>query len=69
MTERRAVLEVWEGYFKELLNQEGSNGKLELVCYVEGEVELVEIMEEDVRTALKRMKKGRAPGINIERWD
>ena len=57
-------MKVWEGHFKELLNREGSNWKLELQCYVVGKVEMVEITEEDVQTALNRMKKGRAPGID-----
>ena len=61
VTERGAVLKMWEGYFKELLNWEGSNGELELPCYVEGKVDLVEITEEEVQTALKRTKKGRVP--------
>ena len=29
-----------------------------------GEVDLVKIMEEEVQTALKRMKKGRVPSID-----
>ena len=45
VTERGAVLTLWEGYFKELLNREGSNGKLELPCFVQEKVELVEITE------------------------
>ena len=52
--ERRAVLKV-EGYFKEMLNRGGINDELELLCHVEGEVELVEITEEEMRTALKTM--------------
>ena len=36
---------------RELLNREGSNGKLELLCFVEGKVELVDITEEEVQTA------------------
>jgi len=58
---------VWEEYFKELLNWEGSNDELELPCYVEGKVELVEITEEEVQMTLKRvkrMKKGRVPDID-----
>ena len=57
-----ALLKVWEGYFKELLNRGRSNSKLELPCCGEGEVEVVE-MTDKVHTALKRMNKGRAPGI------
>jgi len=36
-------LKVWEGYFGELLIWGGGGGELELACYVEGKVELVEI--------------------------
>ena len=52
-------MKMWEGYFKELLNWEGSNGELELPCYVEGKVEFVEITEEDVWTAFK-VRKGKS---------
>ena len=50
-------MNVWEGYFKELLNWERSNSELELPCYVEEKVELVEITEEEVQLALKRIMK------------
>jgi len=63
LTERGAVLKVWEGYFKNLLNRKGSNGELELPCFVDRKVELVEITEKEVWMTLKTMKKGRAPGI------
>ena len=46
------------------MNGGGNYGKLEAPCYVEGGLELVDIMEEDVQTALKRTKKERAPGID-----
>ena len=35
-TEQEVVPNVWESYFKELLNQEGNNNDLELPLYVEG---------------------------------
>ena len=38
-------MKVWEGYFKKLLNQGGSNGELELPYYVEGEVERMVITD------------------------
>ena len=47
VTKRGAVLTVWEGYLKELSNREGSNGELELPCYVDGKVELVAITEDE----------------------
>ena len=46
------------------MNREGSDGELEVPCYVEGKVDLVEITGEEVQTALKRMKKGRTFGID-----
>ena len=52
--EREAIMKEWEGYFMELLNQGGRNSKMELPSYVEGNVEMVEIIE--VYTALKKMK-------------
>ena len=39
---RGTVLKEWEGFFKEMLNQEGSNGELEIPFYVEEKVDLVE---------------------------
>ena len=51
-------------YFKELLNQEGSTGELELLCYLEGKVEFVEITDEEVWMAMKKMEEGRAQGID-----
>ena len=62
VTEQEAVLKVWESYFKELLNQERNNN-LELPLYVEGKVELTDIMDTEMQTGMKGMKKGRAPGI------
>ena len=42
---------------------------MELPCYVERKVELVEITEEEVWTILKRMNKGRAPAIDEVRTE
>ena len=47
-----------------LLNRGGSNCELELLENVERKVDLVEITEEMVWTALKRMKKGRVPDLD-----
>ena len=64
VTEQEAVLKVWESYFKEVLNQEGNNNDLELPSYVEGKVEVTDITDKETQTGMKRMKKGRAPGID-----
>ena len=64
VTEQEAVLKVWESYFKELLNQERNNNDLELPSYVERKVELTDIMDIEMQTGMKGMKKGRAPGID-----
>ena len=64
VTEQEAVLKVWESYFKALLYQEGNKNDLELPLYVEGKVELTHIMDTEMETGMKGMKKGRAPGID-----
>ena len=64
VTEQEAMLKVWESYFKELLNQERNNNDVELPSYVERKVELTDIMNTEMQTGMKGMKKGRAPGID-----
>ena len=64
VTKQEAVLKVWESYSKEILNQEGNNNDLELPSYIEGEVEVTDIADTEMQTGMKRMKKGRAPGID-----
>ena len=64
VTEQEMVLKVWESYFKEPLNQEGNNNDLKLPSYVEGEMELSDIMDTEMQTGMKGMKKGRTPGID-----
>ena len=55
-------LQVWEDYFKELLN-ESKNSELELPSAVEGEVKL-EIRDAEVERKMKKTKKGRVTGID-----
>ena len=64
VTEQEAVLQIWESYFKEVLNQERNNNDLELPSYVEGKVELTDITDTEMQTGMKGTKKGRAPGID-----
>ena len=57
------MLQVWEDYFKELPN-ERENSELELPSSVEGKVKLGEIGDAEVERAMKKMKRGRATGID-----
>ena len=63
VTDRKDVLQVWEDYFKELLNQR-EHSELELLSAVEGEVKLEEIKNAEVERAMKKMKRGRVTGID-----
>ena len=56
-------LQIWEDYFKELLNQR-KNSQLELPSAEEGKVNLEEIVDLQVDRATKTMKRGRATGID-----
>ncbi|KAI0235525.1 SID1 transmembrane family member 2 [Lamellibrachia satsuma] len=58
VTDRKDVLQVWEYYFKELLNQK-ENSELELPSVVEGEVKLEEIRDAQVERAMKKTKRER----------
>ena len=64
VTQQEEVLNVWESYFKELLNKEGNKNDLELPSYVKGKVELTDITDTEMQTGIKGMKKGRAPVID-----
>ena len=63
VTDRKDALKVWKEYFKELLNQR-ENIELELPSAVEGQVKLGEIGDADVERAMKKIKRGRATGID-----
>ena len=60
------MLHIWEDYFKELLSQR-KKSELELPSAVEGEVKLEDIGVAEVERAMKKMKRGRATGIDEER--
>ena len=58
-----AVLHVRETYFKELLNKT-EDSELELPSSVREKTEVVEITDTDMMAAMKKMKKGKATGLD-----
>ena len=62
ITESKEVLRIWAANFKELLNGKGAASCLELPRSVRRDVEVEEIGQEDVETALHKMKKARRQG-------
>ena len=63
VTEKEAVLRVWEEYFKDLLNQ-GAGCELELPSAVLGQVEIQNISSVELKAALSKMKRGKAVGVD-----
>ena len=67
MTDEAKVLNRWKEYFEDLMNVE--NKRWELAARVNGEIQ--RITEDEVRTAMKKMKNGKAVGpddIPVEAW-
>ena len=62
ITESKEVLRIRAANFKELLNGKGAASCLELPRLVRREVEVEEIRQEEVETAMHKMKKGKATG-------
>ena len=62
ITESKEVLRIWAANFKELLNGNGAASCLELPSSVRREVEVEEIGQEDMQTAMHQMKKARRQG-------
>ena len=62
ITESKVVLRIWATNFKELLNGKGAASCLELPTSVRREVEVEEIGQEEMETAMHKMKKGRRQG-------
>ena len=62
ITESKEVLRIWAAYYKELLNGKGAASCLELPSLVRREVEVEEIGQEEVETAMHNMKKARRQG-------
>ena len=71
LVEQQRVQQRWKEYFEDLLNQESPRERREVCAWkVIKEVEEV-TEEEEVKTALKKMKKGKARGpddIPVEVW-
>ena len=63
ITDHNAVLHVWETYFKELLNKT-EDSELELPSTVREKTEVVEITDTEMMAAMKKMKKGKATGLD-----
>ena len=63
-TESKEVLRICAANFKELLNGKGAASCLELRSSVRREVEVEEIRQEEVETAMHNMKKGKATGAD-----
>ena len=68
ITDHNAVLHVWETYFKELLNKI-EDSELELPSSVREKTEVVEITDTEMMAAMKKMKKGKASGLDEIRVD
>ena len=62
ITESKEVLRMWAANFKELLNGKGAASCLELPSSVRREVEVEEIGQEEVETAMHNIKKARRQG-------
>ena len=69
ITEIKEVLRIWAAYYKELLNGTGAASCLELPSSVRREVEVEEIGEEEVETAMHKMKKCKATGADEVRLE
>ena len=62
ITQSKEVLRIRTANFKELLNGKGALSCLELPNSVRREVEVEEIGQEDLQTAMHKMKKARRQG-------
>ena len=60
ITESKEVLRIWAEYYKELLNVKGAASCLQLPSSARREVEVVEIGQDEMETAMHKMKKGKA---------
>ena len=62
ITESKEVLRIWAANVKELLDGKGAASYLELPSSVRREVEVKDIGQEEMETAMHKMKKARRPG-------
>ena len=60
ITESKEVLKIWAANFKELLNGKGASSCIELPSSVRREVGVEEMGQEEVETAMHKMKKDKA---------
>ncbi|MEL7302024.1 MAG: reverse transcriptase family protein, partial [Pseudomonadota bacterium] len=68
VTEERAVLDRWSEYYEQLLNVDDGRAAVltdARVCGINENMRLqMEVSLEDVRKAVKKLKKGKAPGVD-----
>ncbi|MEL7520935.1 MAG: reverse transcriptase family protein, partial [Cyanobacteria bacterium J06553_1] len=68
VTEERAVLDRWSEYYEQLLNVDDGRAAVLMdarVCGINENMRLqMEVSLEDVRKAVKKLKKGKAPGVD-----
>ena len=69
ITESKEVLRIWAANFKELLNANGAASCLEFPSLVRREVEVDEIGQEEMQTAMHKMKTGKAIGADEVRLE
>ena len=69
ITESKEALRIWASNFKELLNGKGAASCLKLPSSARREVEVEEIRQEEVETAIHKMKKGKATGADEMRLE
>ena len=63
------MLRIWAAKFKELLNGKGAASCIELPSSVRIEVEVEEIRQEEVETAIHKITKGKATGADEVRLE
>ena len=64
ITDSKYVLRIWVANYKELLNGKGAASCLELQSWVKREVEVDEVGQEEVETAMHKIKKGKTTGAD-----
>ena len=72
ITESKEVLRIWAVYYKELLNGKGAASCLELPNSVSREVDVEDIGQEEVETAMHNMTNGKATWadeVRLERME
>ena len=62
ISESKEVVRIWVEHFKELLNGKGAASCLELPSSIRREVGVEEIGQEEVETAMHKMKTSRRQG-------